>query len=221
MVVLTIACLGLLPDSAVAQSAPLLRHFELAGGIGVLTGAGLGDQNADLRTSTAGQPYRLFNSSSRIAAAPILDLRAGIALTRRYGVEAHAAYGHPELKTALSSDAEGAPAITAVERLDQYLIDGGGVVRFDEWTVHGFAPFAVAGAGYLRQLHEDLTVTAEGHLFFVGGGVKYGLVSRPRGWLRGIGARADGRVNVLSGGIEIGDSARTHIAVSGSVFVVF
>ena len=105
--------------TAAAQTPSLLRHLELSGGIGVLGGATLGTQNADLRTATTGQPYRLFTSNSRMSAAPVIDLRLGTALTRRFGVEAHAVVGHPEVRTALSSDAEGAPSITAVERLDQ------------------------------------------------------------------------------------------------------
>jgi len=91
----------------------------------------LGQQDANLRTATAGTPFRLFTTTSRMSAAPMLDLRAGIALTRRYGVEGHASYGHPEVRTSISSDAEGAPDVTAVERLDEYLIDAGVVVRFD------------------------------------------------------------------------------------------
>ena len=151
----------------------------------------------------------------------MIDLRAGVALTRRFGVEAHASYAHPELRTSVSSDAEGAPSLTAIERLDEYVIDGGVVVRFDEWTVAGWTPFATGGAGYLRQLHQDLTATEEGHVFFVGGGVKRGLVARPRGWLRGVGARADARLDRLSGGITIGDEARSHVAISGSLFITF
>jgi hypothetical protein len=101
------------------------------------------------------------------------------------------------------------------------MIDGGVVVRFDEWAVGGWVPFATGGGGYLRQLHEDLTVTEEGHVVFVGGGVKRGLVARPRGWLRGVGARADARLDVLTGGITIDDKTRSHVAISGSLFITF
>lgn len=220
-VVIVIALAMVMPALAAAQSPPVLRHLELAGGVGVLGGAALGAQNADLRTNTAGQPYRLFATTTRMSAAPVLDLRAGVMLTTRYGAEAHAAFGHPDVRTALSSDAEGAPSITAVERLDQYLIDGGVVIGLDELRVAGLRPFAVAGAGYVRQLHEGLTAIEDGRVFYAGGGVRRELVRRPRGFWHALGARADVRLNMLSGGIKIDDRTRRHVSASGSLFVVF
>src|SRR5262245_11585327 len=150
--------LVVVPGPAAAQNPSLLHRIELAGGVGVLTGAALGSQPADLRTATTGQPYRLFSSSTRMSAAPILDLRLGVPLGGRYAVEAHTAFGHPEIRTAVSSDAEHAPDLTAVERLDQYVIDGGLVVGLDRWSAAGLHPFVTVGGGYLRQLHEGLAV---------------------------------------------------------------
>ena len=220
-VLTAIAGLALLPSRASAQAVPPLRHLQLSGGFGAATGAALGQQDANLRTATPGTPYRLFTTTSRMSAAPMVDLRAGVALTKRYGLEAHASYGHPEVRTSISSDAEGAPDVTAVERLDEYLFDGGVVVRFDEWTFAGVSPFATAGGGYLRQLHEDLVTIEDGGVFFAGGGVTRALVVRPRGWWHSLGVRADARLNVVSGGITIDDRRRRHVAVSGSLYIVF
>ena len=220
-VVIVIALAMAMPAMAAAQGPPLVRHLEVSGGVGVLGGSALGTQNADLRTNTAGQPYRLFTSTTRVSSAPVLDVRAGMMLTTRYGAEAHAAFGHPDVRTALSSDAEGAPSITAVERLDQYLIDGGAVIGLDELRIAGLRPFAVAGAGYVRQLHEGLTTIEDGRVLYVGGGVRRELIRRPRGFWRALGARGDVRLNMLSGGITIDDRTRRHVAASGSVFVVF
>jgi hypothetical protein len=215
------ALLVAIPESAAAQNASWLHRTEVSGGVGVLTGTALGSQQADLRTATAGQPYRLFSSRTRMSAAPIVDLRVGLPVSPRYGIEGHLSYGHPEIRTALSSDAEGAPDLTAVERIDQYLIDGGLVVALDQWSIAGLHPFATVGGGYLRQLHEGLVVIEEGRVFFVGGGAKHTIHMRRRGLIRGVGARADGRINRLSGGIHIDDSVRRHVSVSGSLFVVF
>jgi hypothetical protein len=211
----------IVPAWAAAQSASRLHRIEVAGGVGVLMGAALGSQNADLRTATTGQPYRLFSSRTRMSAAPILDLRLGVPLRRRYAVEAHTAFGHPEIRSAVSSDAEHAPDLIAVERLDQYVFDGGLVVGLDRWSVAGLHPFVTAGGGYVRQLHEGLVVIEDGRVFFAGGGVKHTIHARPRGLIRGIGARADSRLNWLSGGIHIDENVRRHVSVSGSLFVVF
>jgi hypothetical protein len=214
--------LALVPVTARAQTAsPPLHRLELAGGIGFLGRATLGDANADLRSGSSTDPYRLFTTSTEQMGVTALDLRAGFDFTRRYGVEAHLLFGHPELHTEISSDAEGAPAITAVERLDQYVIDGGLVVRLGAFRVKGIQPFVTAGSGYLRQLHEGLTVIESGRLFYVGGGVRYMMFARPRGVPRAGGLRGDARLNMLTGGIEIEDRTRRQPSVSGSFFLLF
>ena len=45
----------------------------------------------------------------------------------------------------------------------------------------GLRPFVTAGGGYLRQLHEGLTVIEEGRVFYVGGGARYWIFARARG----------------------------------------
>ena len=219
------SCLALVvmltASPAFAQTDPPLHRLQLGAGIGFLRGAALGDADANLRSSTSSDPYRLFATSSELGSATALDLRAAIDLTRRFGLEAHALYGHPELRTSISGDVENAPSLVAVERLDHYLIDGGVVIKLDEWRMKGWQPFAAAGVGYLRQLHEGLTLTEEGHMFYVGGGARRMLMSRTRGFLRGLGARGDARFNILSGGITVEDKSRQQLSVSGSGFVVF
>jgi hypothetical protein len=193
----------------------------LGAGIGFLGGASLGDADANLRTSAPSDPYRVFATSSRQAGSVALDLRAAVDLTRRFGLEAHALFGHPEMHTDVTGDVENAPAVEAVERLDNYLIDGGIVFKLEEFRVGGWLPFAAAGAGYLRQLHEGLTFTEDGHLFYVGGGARRMFMIRATGFVRGVGARGDARFDVLSGGITVEDKSRNHISASASIFVVF
>lgn len=211
-----------LPLNGHAQTKePPLHRLQLSAGVGVFGGAALGDADANLRASTTPDSYRVFTTSSRQARAAVLDLRAAVDITRRWGVEAHALFGHPEVRTAVSSDAEGAPNLTAVERLDHYLIDGGLVFRFDRPRAMGLQPFVVAGGGYLRQLHEGLTVIEEGRVFYAGAGARRLVWSRPRGTPRALGARGDVRLNVLTGGITVDDTARRQVSASASLFVVF
>jgi hypothetical protein len=213
--------LGVMPDSARAQATePPLRRLELAAGVGYLGGTSLGDADADLRSPSAG-PYRLFTTSSRLMGAPALDVRVGFDLSRRIGFEGHVLFGHPEVRTTVEGDAESAPTSEVVERLDQYLIDGGIVLRLDEFRVGGLRPFVTAGAGYLRQLHEGLTVIEGGRVFYVGGGARYWLFARPRGLPRAGGLRVDARLNVLSGGITVDDRSRRQPSISGSFFLLF
>jgi len=207
-------------STARAQTDPPLHHLQLGAGVGFFGGAALGDADANLRTSSS-DPYRLFATSSRQAGTVGLDLNLAVDLTRRFGLEAHTLFARPDVQTSVTGDAEGAPPVDAVERLDQYLIDGGIVIRLRELRMKSWEPFASAGAGYLRQLHEGLTLSEHGHLFYFGGGVRRVLLLRPKGFLRGLGARGDVRLTILSGGITVEDKRRQHLSASASLFVVF
>jgi hypothetical protein len=214
--------LAIVPGRSLAQSVePPLHRLELAAGVGFLGGAALGTADADIRSGASSDPYRLFTTSSRSSDARVVDLRAGVDLTRRFGVEARAVFGHPEMRTAISSDAERAPDLTASERLDHYFIDGGIVIRLDEWRIKGVRPFVSAGGGHLRQLHEGLTVVETGRVFYVGGGARRIVMQHPRGLLRAFGVRGDVRLNVVSGGITVEDETRRQISASASLFVMF
>ena len=189
-------------------------------GLGIIGGAGLGGIDANLRNAT-GAEFQLFNADSSFGRARMLEARAGLELTRRYAVEVRFGVSHPELRTAISGDVEGAPDITLTERIDQYMIDAALRVTLDRFRIGSLVPFATAGAGYLRQLHEGLTLVEEGTLYHVGGGVRQRLVSRARGAVKAVGLRGDLRLCLLSGGVSVGDSPRPHLAAAGSVFVAF
>jgi hypothetical protein len=205
-----------------ASDRPQAR-VEVEVGGGLLGGAALGSGDANiLANNPTRQPFRIFSTDTRVGRAPAFHARAGVALTRRFGVEGGLVVGHPEVRTSVSADVESAPPLTVVERIDQYFFEASVVVMFEEWRVgRGTVPFAAAGGGYLRQLHEGLTVVEQGHLYHAGGGVKHFLVARDGGRLRTAGVRADARVYFLAKGLSFGDGPRPHTAISGSVFVGF
>ena len=208
---------------AATQTDPPVRRIEVEVGGGILGGASLGSADANLRANaTTKQPYRLFSTASRVAAERSAHLRLGFALSRRFAVEGGAVFSHPAIRTSLSADVEGAPAVTVDERVDQYFVEASLVVRLDEIRLgRRTIPFIAGGAGYLRQLHEGLTVIEEGHLYHLGGGVKHWLLARDRGFVRAAGLRADGRVYVLVSGISFDGRPRPHAAASGSFFLAF
>lgn len=197
------------------------RHIDLAIGGGLFTGSTLGAREAALRgNSVPSSSSRLFSTDTRLARSPFVEGWLGYPVTRRVEVEGRLTFGRPELQTSITGDIEGAPSTTAVERLDQYLIEGGIAVALDEWRFGRTVPFIAGGAGYLRQRHEGQILIEEGHSFYVGGGVKYSLFARARGWVRSIGMRAEGRLHVLIGGVAF-DDVTTRGAISTSVFVGF
>jgi hypothetical protein len=197
-------------------------RIELSGGGGLFGGGDLGARDANLRANgTSPQPYRLFATTSTLAAAPIIEGRVAVALTGRLGAEARFGYSQPELRTSVTSDAEGAPALTVVERIDQYAIDGGVVVRIDEWRVAGLTPFLTAGVGYLRQLHTGQTLVEEGHSYHLGGGMRRSLFVRSGRVVSTAGIRADVRVDVLSSSLALDGRQKAHGSITGAFFVGF
>jgi hypothetical protein len=218
-----LALLAAAPAWAQTPPTPSIGRLEVDAGGGWVGGARLGAADADLRAPAAAPAtFRVFSVDTRFASAPTFHVKAGVALNRRLGVEAGLMLSHPELRASVSNDAEAAPPITIAERIDQYSIDASVLVMISELGLGGRTlPFAAAGVGYLRQLHEGQTVVEEGHVFHAGGGIKHWLMARAQGFISGAGLRVDARLYLMSGGIAFEDRPRPHGAVSGSVFLTF
>jgi opacity protein-like surface antigen len=221
--VLALAVTAALPAGAQTVGPSQTSRFEVDAGGGWLGGASLGSSEANLRAPDAAPAtFRLFSVDSRFEAAPTFHVKAGFALTRRFGVEGGLTLSHPELRASVTNDAEAAPPITIAERIDQYSVDAGVIVMISELALGSrTVPFATAGAGYLRQLHEGRTVVEQGAVFHVGGGIKHWLLARDQGFISGAGLRVDARLYLMSGGVAFEDRRRPHGAISGGVFVAF
>jgi hypothetical protein len=202
---------------AQTTSEPVGR-LQAGVGVGWLGGAVFGEQPADLRAASGG-PFRLFESETDLGGSGAFEARVGILLTRRYGIEGRAAAGRPELRTVISSDAETTGSFTLIEQVDQYLFEGGIVIRLDEWETSGLTPFAAAGLGYVRQLHEGEQLGEDGHLFYVGGGFTHALFSRAQGLIRAASVRADLRLNLIS--MDLDEGSRPRGSVSGGIVLTF
>jgi hypothetical protein len=214
--------LAVVAPPAAAQAVPEPgRHLEVAVGVGLMVGAALGEQAADLRAGGSGAPFRLFAAESVLASSALVDLRVGVPVSGRVTIEGRAAISRPELRTTVSGDLESPSTVTLAERIDQYALDAGVRVALHEWRVAGLVPFATVGAGYLRQLHENETLVEESASYYVGGGVTRWLLTRQAGAVRAAGVRADARLHILSGGDSLGDGRRRQRSLSGSVVVAF
>jgi hypothetical protein len=215
--------LGAVAAPALAQSAAdtrPVRRIEAGGGAGLFGRADFSAADANLRTRDGGD-FRLFSTTSAMAAAAHVETRAGFWFTRRYGVEVRFGFSRPELRTSISSDAEGAPSAEVAEQIDQYIVDGAFVMMLDGLRAGPLVPFVSAGAGYLRQLHDGQTLVEQGTVYRVAGGIKHWLFARRSGLLKSAGWRADAGLTVMTGGVSLDDAARPYPEISGSLFVVF
>ena len=220
-IVLSAAILA--PSAAPAQvriQDPSSRRVEVAVGASWLGGTHLGEDAATLR-GRGGDEFVLFRSDSHFDAAVGVEARVGYALTRRFGVEARVALARPEIRTSVSADAEGAPPLELAERLDRYTFEGAALVALGGLSAGRLVPFAAAGAGYVRQLHEGRTLVDQGLAVHVGGGVRQQLFERANAFISSGGIRGEARLYLLSDELALGDGSRPHVAASGSFFLTF
>jgi hypothetical protein len=164
----------------------------------------------------------LFNSSSQLSGAAGLSGRIGVRVTSSLVVEGDASYLKPQVRVSLSGDTESAPPITAIESIEQFTFGARALWYLPgrRWTPR-FAPFAMAGGGYLRQLHEQATLVETGRFFQIGGGVSTMLATRRHFHTKGAGLRFDVSALVRSQGVAFDDGAKTSPAAAASVFVRF
>ena len=168
-----LAALSLVP-------APCAAQVTISGGLLWSGGYDIGSSTAELRsnvTGTAPLPFTWFEADSRIAPAAGFEARVGVDVTRSLTVEGGASYAAPRLSFTISQDAEAPGQTLAGESLHQYVFDGAITWRLPIPTPRRVTPVVVAGAGYLRQLHEERTQVESGQLYYAGGGARF--------WLRG------------------------------------
>lgn len=219
-----------LPVASFAQETPKLRaHHATVSGGAIWSGPyDVGIATASLRGNGPGASapaFTLFTADSRMKAAWAPEVRVGFALTPALAIDGGISFARPRIGVAISRDGEAPAQELDGEKLDQYQVDAGLTwqppmpVRWRRAKIaRSIAPFVSAGAGYLRQLHEDRALAETGAVYHAGGGVRY--------WLRGgqrastdVGVRADVRINVRQNGIDFENRRRTYPSVSLMLFV--
>jgi len=198
---------------AVAQPAPHAGSWEVSGGLAWQGGFDLGSADAELtRNPTTGTgPFDLFSSSTSLESGYGLQGRVAGYLSSRRALEGGARFTRPKLKIDLSGDFESAPNQTAEETLTQYVIDGSILWHFGNVQGGRIVPFAGAGGGYIRDLHEDNELMETGFEYHALGGVKVWFSDRPSR----LGLRGEVGVSLRDGGFGTTDDSQGG-GVSGS-----
>jgi hypothetical protein len=194
-------------SSALAQDAtPRPRSLEVSASALVLGGTDFGTQNATLTANDPGNPdFILFATSNELDMGSGLDARLTFNVSRTFAIEGAFTWTRQTAETRITSDAEGVPNTTITEDLSTYFVEAAAVVHLNrlQFARGRGVPFVFGGGGYLRQLDGEAILIDTGTVFHAGGGLKYFFATRPRGFVRGIGVRADGRLYVRSGGLEL------------------
>jgi hypothetical protein len=206
--------------SAVPASAqPGNGRIEIGGGVRWVGGIPF-DRVSATETTPGGGRLTLFNSDTKLDAMPGVEARAGVRLTSIFEAETAFSYGSTNLDARITSDVEGIPDVTVRIPIRQYTIEGGIIAQLARWRAGRFAPFASAGAAYLRQLYDGRTIVESGRSYYAGGGVRYSLTSGG-GRVKVSGIRADVRATFPNGGVALDKEMHVVPSLSASVFVGF
>jgi len=205
--------------SAQAQQ-PARGRISIAGGLEWMGGSSFGAANADeITASGAGAP--LFATSSELTASAGAAVKIGVRLTRLFEIEADGAYLRPSIATRVTADSEGAPDVTATDRLRQFTVEGTLVYTLGRWRTRKLRPFLAGGGGYLRQLHEGDTLSESGRIFSAGGGARIPLATRSRGRLAAYGIRADARAVVRTKAAALDGGSHLSPSIGVSLYASF
>lgn len=218
---LVLGCLSV--DVASAQEAPALRAHRLVleGGVVWSGSYDVGDINARLRSNAVGSappPFTWFSAHSRVGSVASVAARVGFALTPTLAIEGGGVFGMPRVAVTITGDAETTRQDLEGEQLRQYLLDAAVVWHLPARLGPRVRPFVVGGAGYLRQLHEELTLVETGQVYYAGVGARY-WIRGGSGTARSLGLRGDLRANLRRGGIDFDDKARVYPTLAVHLFL--
>lgn len=198
----------LTPHPASAQS-----RLEMGAGVTWNGGFDAGGSDALLarNPATGSSPFVLFNTASRVNAAPGLTATIGVRLTSRLVLEASGEYSRPVLRSTISSDFEGATGTTAESRLTSLVLGGSAL-----YDLRGrrLTPFVYGGGGWSRQLDEDNVMLVTGPELHGGAGVRYRLD-------RHFAVRGQGGVSVREKSLTFEQKWRALAVFSGSLLYRF
>lgn len=217
------------PLVAVAQptATPRARSFEISAGAIALGSVDFGSATANLIANQSSAPEStLFRTASTMKTGVGLDGRLAFNITRALAVEGGFVWTRATLESRISGDVESVPGVTVAQDLDTYFIEASAVWHLNALAFAGgrAVPFVAGGAGYVRQLDEDQVLTTDaGTVYHAGGGLKYFFMTRPRGFIRGLGVRGDARLYITDVGVELVEDTtrRNRWATSAALLVRF
>jgi hypothetical protein len=189
-----VASIGVSPARAQARARP----WEFSGGVTWAAGFSLAAISGD-ETRPNGAPFPLFTAQTRVDAATGLAAALSRQLAGPISVEADGSWRKPTYRTTVTADAEPATLGDATNGATEFVVAGAVVVTLARQS--RLQPFVRVGGGWRRELSADQTLSADGRLVMIGGGVKYWMGGR--GFGGRLGLRADVGVVGRSGGLGL------------------
>lgn len=208
--------------------SPVFRPWRplVSIGGGLTGGDALGERTIETRSAAVGTvtppPFTLFRTDSTLERGGRGEAVVAVPITRTLSIDLVGTAARRTMRTAITGDAESAPATSASQRVSEYLMGArASLLLPGRWLGRRARPFATVGGAYLRQLHEDNVLVETGQAWTAGAGVHW--------WLRGTGGRPVASLGLTaeagwqwrSGGIAVDDGVRGLPTASLRVFAGF
>jgi hypothetical protein len=196
--------------SPAAPATPFRQQEFTIGGL-IAAPSSLGERSADL-TRPDGTPLELFRTSNRAGLRSGIEGILTFPLWRRFAVEAVGSWSRGDVESRIEQDFEGADLIVATAALTRFTIEGGALFDIRQRTRWSW--FVRGTAGWMRELTGDDVIAEDGVVGSVGTGMKYWW-REPAAGRRGMGMRIEGRADMRSGGVVLGED---KLRIAGVVF---
>jgi hypothetical protein len=224
---LIVACALVAWCAAAPVSAQVLRtadtprrgSVEVGGGLSWAGGFGVDSLPANLTANAGNQapPVVWFNTDTRVGGVSGLQARVGLFVTSSVALEARVTYDRPVVSVRVFDDFEGAAGLTAAQTMSRYGFDGSMVLYPRGSGARRAAPFLLAGAGYLRELHEGNELMETGRTYHAGAGLRYWLTQGRRR----LALRGEALMVVRDGAYGGGDRRRAHPSLGATLGYLF
>jgi hypothetical protein len=217
---LALALASLAGPAAAQTGTPGGGRLELAAAASWVSPTALGAASANLTPNTGLTSFTLFSASADLAPAVAADATVGWHVSRAWTLSLTGGFSYPAVRVRIAGDAEGAAdRLFTGERLQQWTIGGRADCDVLRWRFASgrVTPFLMAGAGYLRHVHEGRVSGVSGQAYQAGGGVRYSWLDRPASRLSRVRLTAELRAIHVRDGYHWGREARTALAVAGGV----
>lgn len=223
--VISVVCLGAAgvvhaQVSVPVPDQPRRGSVELGGGL--LWAGGFDVESLPaLLTANAGNQapaVTLFGTETRVGSIAGLQGRVGLFISSTVSLEAGVGVSRPIVGVRVFDDFEDAPPLMIEQTMTRYTFDGSILLHPRRWASAGgrATPFIIAGAGYLRELHEGRELVETGRSYHAGAGLRYWLTQGRRR----LGLRGDALL-VVRDGAYAGESRRPHAAVGATLTYLF
>lgn len=188
-----------------------------------LGGRWSGSTPVDSRDATLTRPddgrFSLFSTTSEEGRAGAIEGRFGVRVTDALHFEASVSYGHFDLRSRVTADAEETLDLTVSETITQLTVETGFVEHLPSVALgQRIVPFFSLGGGFARQLHEGRTLVETAGFGYLGGGIALLAFTRPGTGLKAVVVRLDVRGRLRSGGVALDDGV--HLAPEAGASIV-